>query len=89
MPALASNYSHVQVEDRISFNSKWGMSDFGGLGCLYDSFSDCKNSTDLYASVGAGLIYNLKPKAGIVMRAEIAMGEGDEYVVYLTFGNPF
>ena len=86
---LAPNYSHVQIEDRISFNERWGMSVFGGVGCLYDGFADCKSSDVLYAMVGAGAIFTLKPEAGIVIRAEIAKGESDEYVAYLSIGNPF
>ena len=86
---LAPNYTHFQVEDRISFNAKWGMSVFGGVGCLFDQFSDCDDSDALYPAVGVGAIYTLKPEAGIVMRAEIAMGESDEYVGYISFGNPF
>ena len=86
---LAPNYTHAQVEDRISFNSKWGMSVFGGVACLYDKLSDCEDSGNLYASVGAGVIYTLKEQAGIVLRAEIAKGESDETTFYLGVGNPF
>jgi outer membrane protein assembly factor BamA len=86
---LAPNYAQVQLEDRFSFNSEWGMSVFGGVGCLFDQFSDCDDSDALYPSVGVGAIYTLKPEAGIVMRAEIAVGESEEYVGYISFGNPF
>jgi hypothetical protein len=86
---LAPNYSHVQVEDRISFTERWGMSVFAGVGCLYDGFSDCAESGNLYAAVGTGLIYTLKPEAGIVVRAEVAKGEADEYFAYVSVGNPF
>jgi len=86
---LAPNYSHFQVEDRISFSDRWGMAVFGGVGCLYDGFADCENSDALFAMVGAGAIFTLKPEAGIVIRAEIAKGESDEYVAYLSMGNPF
>ena len=86
---LAPNYTHAQVEDRISFTSRWGMSVFAGLACLYDGFSDCGDSENLFASIGAGAILVLKPQAGIVMRAEIAKGESDETTFYLKLGNPF
>ena len=86
---LAPNYSHVQLEDRISFSDRWGMAVFGGVGCLYDGFSDCESSDALYAMVGAGAILVLKPEAGVVIRAEIAKGESDEYVAYLSMGQPF
>jgi hypothetical protein len=86
---LAPNYSHVQIEDRISFTERWGMSVFTGLGYLYDSASDCGSSDNLYPAIGAGVIYTLKAEAGIVVRAEIAKGESDEYFGYISLGNPF
>lgn len=86
---LAPNYSHAQVEDRISFSERWGMSVFGGVGCLYDDVSDCGDADNLYPAVGAGAIFTLKPDAGIVVRAEIAKGKADEYVAYISVGNPF
>ena len=86
---LAPNYTHFQLEDRISFSERWGMSIFGGVGCLYDGFSDCGDSDSLYAMVGSGAIFTLKPEAGLVVRAEIAKGEADEYFAYLSLGNPF
>lgn len=86
---LAPHYTHAQVEDRISFTERWGMSVFGGLACLYDSVSDCESSDNLYASVGAGVILTLKPEAGIVVRAEVAKGEADEATFYLKLGNSF
>ena len=86
---LAPHYTHFDFEDRISFNETWGMSVFAGLACLYEEASNCNDSEDLYASAGAGVIYVLKPEAGIVMRAELAKGEADEYVWYLKMGNSF
>ena len=72
---LAPHYTHVQVEDRIAFAPNWGVSVFGGLGCLYDAASDCNETSNLYLSFGAGIIYTLKKKAGLVLRAEVAKGE--------------
>jgi hypothetical protein len=31
----------------------------------------------------------LRPEAGIVVRAEIARGEADEFFAYISIGNPF
>lgn len=86
---LAPHYTHVQAEERLALNSKWGLSFFAGAGCLYESFSDCDESSNMYLAAGVGVIYTLKEKAGLVMRAEIAKGEADEYVGYLKVGNPF
>ena len=81
--------TQFQIEDRISFSERWGMSIFGGVGCLYDDLSDCGESDALYAMVGSGAIFTLKPEAGIVVRAEFAKGEADEYFAYLSLGHPF
>jgi outer membrane protein assembly factor BamA len=86
---LAPNYTHVQAEDRISLGSRWGMAVFAGIACLYDGLSDCEQSENLFASAGAGVIYTLKPEAGIVIRSEIAKGESSDYVFYLRMGHPF
>jgi hypothetical protein len=86
---LAPHYTHFQIEDRISINSTWGMSVFGGLACLYDKLSDCGESGNLYASIGSGVIYTLKQEAGVVIRAELAKGESDEATFYLGLGNSF
>ena len=86
---LAPNYTHVQVEDRITCTERWGMAVFAGPGCLYDGLSDCDDSGARYAAIGAGAIFTLKPDAGIVVRAEVAKGEGDEYFGYISLGNPF
>ena len=86
---LAPHYTHIDLEDRITFNATWGMSIFAGLACLYDNIDNCTDSENLYSSAGAGTIYTLKPKAGIVMRTEFAKGEADEYVWYLKMGNSF
>jgi len=85
---LATHYTHIELEDRISFNSKWGMSYFGGIACLYKKFNDCNDSKNLYSSVGAGAIYTLKKESGIVLRAEVAVGESNEHVWYLRMGHP-
>ena len=86
---LAPHYTHFDFEERISFNQDWGMSLFAGIGCLYKDLDDCEDSNNLYASGGVGVIYTLKKKAGIVLRAEVAKGEADEYVYYLKMGNSF
>ena len=86
---LAPHYTHVQAEERLTLNSKWGLSFFAGAGCLYEELSDCDDSGNMYLSAGLGVIYTLKEKAGLVMRVEIAKGEADEYVGYLKMGNPF
>ena len=38
---------------------------------------------------GGGISYLLKPETGIVVRAEVAKGSGDNSALYLRFGHPF
>jgi len=86
---LAPNSTTAQFDERFSLSKSWGLSVFGGVSCLYDSLSDCDDSTNLYPAIGTGAIYTLKAKAGIVLRAEFAKGKSDEQVFYLSMGQPF
>jgi len=86
---LAEHYSHLNVDARFHIYKRWGASLFGGVGCLYEKISSCENSDSLYGMVGGGVIYTLKPEAGIVMRLEYARGESDNEAYYLSLGHPF
>ena len=86
---LAEHYSHLNLDARFSIYNRWGASLFGGVGCLYESFSDCDSGDALYPMLGAGIIYELKPKAGIVIRLDYAKGESDNEAYYLSLGHPF
>ena len=68
---------------------RWGASLFGGVGRLYCKVSDCGESDQLYPIIGAGIIYDLKPDAGIVIRLEYARCESDNEAYYLSLGHPF
>ncbi|MEP4147720.1 MAG: hypothetical protein ABJL54_10885 [Halioglobus sp.] len=86
---LAEHYSHVNLDARFHVYERWGASLFGGVGCLYDKVSSCNDSEALYPMVGAGIIFDLKPDAGIVLRLEYARGESDNEAYYLSLGHPF
>ena len=86
---LAEHYSHLDFDGRFSLTDRWGLTAFGGLGCLYSSFSDCDEGENRYFSIGGGVSYLLKPDAGIVMRLEYAKGEGDNSAFYLKLGHPY
>ncbi len=86
---LDEHYTHIDVDARFHIKGRWGVAVFAGLGCLYNSVSDCNNSEDLYPAIGAGVIYTLKPEAGLVIRTEYAAGEGDNSAFYLRLGHPF
>ncbi len=59
------------------------------MGCLYEKLSSCDSGDALYPMLGGGLIFDLKPDAGIVLRLEYARGESDNEAYYLSLGHPF
>lgn len=86
---LDEHYSHLNLDARFRVYRRWGASLFGGIGCLYTKTSDCGDSESRYPMIGAGLIYSLKPDAGIVIRLEYARGKSDNEAYYLNLGHPF
>lgn len=86
---LAEHYSHLDFDGRFALNDRWGLTAFGGVGCLYASLGDCDQNDNLYFSIGGGVSYLLKPEAGIVMRMEYAKGEADNSAFYLRLGHPY
>ena len=86
---LDEHYSHLNLDARFRVYRRWGASLFGGIGCLYAQTSDCGDSDARYPMIGAGLIYTLKPEAGIVIRLEYAKGKSDNEAYYLSLGHPF
>lgn len=86
---LAEHYSHIDLDARFHIRGKWGAAVFAGVGCLYATASDCNSSEALFPAVGAGVIYTLKPAAGIVIRAEYAVGDSGNSAFYLRLGQPF
>jgi len=51
--------------------------------------SDCSGSSNLYPAVGVGLSYVLRPKAGIILRADATFGKDDNRAFYLNLNQPF
>lgn len=86
---LAPHSLTVEAEERYRLNERWGLAGFGGAACLLTDIGDCRDSSNWYPGLGAGVIYTLKPKEKMVMRLDYARGEGDNSGVYLTFGHPF
>jgi len=86
---LGEHSTELQFDARFDVNGPWGAALFGGLGCLYSTLSDLDSSDALFPMGGAGIIYDLKPEAGIVLRLDYAVGEGDNSALYLSFGQPF
>jgi hypothetical protein len=86
---LAEHYSHINLDARFHIYKRWGASLFGGVGCLYEKVSSCNDSDSLFPMAGGGIIYTLKPEAGIVIRLEYAKGKSDNSAYYLSLGHPF
>ncbi|MCK5881092.1 MAG: hypothetical protein KAG18_04395 [Sinobacterium sp.] len=90
---LAPHTTSLEVDERIAFSSTWGMSVYGAVACLYGKTDNrnlsCSDSGNIYPSIAMGAIYTLKPKEGIVIRAEVAKGKGENSGIYLSFGQPF
>ncbi|WP_156507791.1 hypothetical protein [Halioglobus sp. HI00S01] len=86
---LGEHYSHINLDARFNIKGRWGASLFGGLGCLYSKVSACDDSDNLFPMLGAGIIFDLKPDAGIVLRLEYAAGKDDNEGYYLSLGQPF
>jgi hypothetical protein len=99
---LAPHISSLELDQRFAFNKHWGMSVYGAAACLYgkdgsedanlsqsNEKSDCSNRENWYPSAATGIIYTLKPEQGIVIRADLAVGKGDNNGFYLSFGQPF
>jgi outer membrane protein assembly factor BamA len=86
---LAEHYTHVDVDARFKLRGKFGAAVFAGVGCLYGGVSDCGDGEALYPAAGVGLIYTLRPEAGFVVRADFAVGDGDNSAFYIRLGQPF
>ena len=84
---LGRHYSHLRFDLRMPVSKRWGLVTFGGIGCLYGDGGSCNDN--FYPSFGLGVSWLVKPKAGIILRAEAAKGENDNSAFYLRFGHPF
>lgn len=91
---LAEHTTLIEIEERYVLNDKWGIAAFTGIACLYGNDlqgnnTSCSDSDNLYPAAGVGAIYAIKPEEKMVIRADFAIGKGDNYGFYLNFGQPF
>ena len=86
---LAPHSISLEADERYRLNDRWGLSAFGGVACLLEGISDCGDENNWYPSIGAGVMYMLKPKEKMVLRLDYAVGEGDNSGLYFRFGQPF
>ena len=83
---LGPNMSSIEVEERIRMGERWGFTAFTGIACLYGDGMQCSNSENIYADVGGGLYYILKPKDKIATTVEYADGKGSNQGFYMRLG---
>ena len=86
---LAPNSMLVEAEERYRIHPRWSLAGFAGAACLFDGMSDCGESDSWYPEAGLGVIFDLKPAAGMVVRLNYAKGEEDNSGLYLAFGQAF
>ena len=82
---LSPYMSSLEVEERWSFNPRWGATLFTGVAALYGD-APVPLERSAYPTVGAGLHFVIKPEQHIVLNFEYAQGLGDSRGVYLKLG---
>jgi hypothetical protein len=78
--------SSIEAEERWRFAERWTSTIFAGVACTYGGSQSCSDGRNLYPAGGVGVQYILKPKEGIVMNLEYALGKDGNYGVYLKMG---
>ena len=82
---LSPYMSSLEVEERLSFNARWGATLFAGAASLYgDAPVPLERTT--YPTIGAGVHFVIKPVQRMLVNLEYAQGTGDNRGVYLKLG---
>jgi hypothetical protein len=82
---LSTHMSSLELEERLSFNPRWGATLFAGAAGLYGE-APIPLERSIYPVVGAGLHFVLKPVQRMNVNLEYAQGVGDSRGVYLKLG---
>ena len=83
---LSPYMSSLEVEERLSFNARWGATLFAGAAGLYGE-APVPLDRSIYPTVGAGLHFVIKPKERMNVNLEYAQGIGDSRGVYPRLGH--
>jgi outer membrane protein assembly factor BamA len=78
----------AQAEWRVQFGSRWGGVVFGGVGQVAPNFSDM-NSNNLLPGAGVGVRWMAAPQNKVNIRADVAWGDGEDALFYLSIGEAF
>jgi hypothetical protein len=83
---LAEYMSSLEFEERFKLGERWTSTLFVGGAVLYGDSPTGAGYDNFYPCVGAGLQYVLKQKEGIVANLEAALGDRDNYGIYIKLG---
>lgn len=85
------NYmSSLEVEERYAIGKKFTATVFLGLAYLYGGqLYNPESDSHYFPAGGGGVQYRLKPKEGIVLNLEYAIGKDDNQGLYLKMGYAF
>ncbi len=82
---LSPYMSSIEVEERLSFNERWGATLFSGAAVLYGE-APVPLDRNIYPTIGAGLHFVIKPVQRMLVNLEYAQGTGNNRGVYLKLG---
>jgi hypothetical protein len=83
---LSPYMSSLEVEERWSFNRRWGATLFAGAAGLYGE-PPVPLDRNVYPTVGGGVHFAIKPEQHIIVNLEFAQGVGDNRGIYLKLGH--
>jgi hypothetical protein len=70
---LSPYMSSLEVEERLSFNARWGATLFAGAAGLYGD-APVPLDRSIYPTVGAGLHFVIKPKERMNVKSRVRAG---------------
>ena len=82
---LSPYMSSLEVEERLSFHERWGVTLFSGAAALYGD-APVPLDRSIYPAIGAGLQFVIKPAQRMLVNLEYAQGIADSRGVYLKLG---
>ena len=82
---LSPYMSSLEIEERWSFNARWGATLFAGAAGLYGE-ATVPLDRSIYPVIGAGLQFVLKPAQRMNVNLEYTQGIEDNHGVYLKLG---
>src|SRR4051812_25073212 len=82
---LSPYMSSLEVEERLSFNRRWGATLFSGAAALYGE-APVSLDRSIYPTFGAGVHFVIKPAQRMLVNFEYAQGLGDSRGLYLKLG---